>query len=193
MYSCKYIEQSATNDTLPIMPSCDSGSGKNSIEKLKEFVGNLHVFNPYCRKYNERNRNLELVFYNKTYTGCKVIIYLTECIITITVFQHLNILKNDNYSFNPTGFQKYVMPFLTPAEVEKQKGFDDQVEEKRLMAEQREFEKQEKKSRMEALEKAHNTEPKKCGGVDICEFCKSKKAQRSVPMWKSSSFAITGT
>jgi hypothetical protein len=118
---------------------------------------------------------------------------LTECIITITVFQHLDILKNTNYTFNSTGFQEYVMPFLTPAEVEKQKRFDDQVEEQRLMAEQQKIREQEEKSRKEALEKAHDSIPQTCGGVDICEFCKSKKAQRSVPMWKSSFFVINGT
>lgn len=188
------INPTATNEALPTMPSTGHGGSGNSTDlDLMKFVIILFQSNACFREYCEKTKQLTLVFYNKTYTGCKVIIYLTECIITITVFQHLNILENDNYSFNPTGFQKYVMPFLTPAEVEKQKRFDDQVEEKRLMAEQREFEKQEKKSRKEALEKAHNTEPKKCGGDDICEFCKSKKAQRSVPMWKSSSFAITGT
>jgi len=175
------------------MLSCDSGSGKNSIENLKEFVGILHVFKPCCRKYNERKRNLELIYYDKIHNGCKVTIDLKSSMITIKVFIHSDTLKVAEHTFNPTDFRKYVTPFFTPAEVEKQKRFDDQVEEQRLMAEQREFEKQEKKSRMEALEKAHRTEPKTCGGDDICEFCKSKKAQRSVCMWKRSSPPITGT
>ena len=195
MSSYEYIDPSATNDTLPIMPSIGSGgSGKSTILDLKEFMKILPQSNACSREYCEKTKQLTLVFYNKTYTGCKVIIYLTVSIITIIDFEHLNILKNTNYTFDSSGFRKYVTPFLTQAELEKQKRFDEfQVEEKRLMAEQRELEKQEKKSRKEALKKAHLTVPKTCGGVDECELCKTNKAHTILAWGWKSNFEFIGT
>ena len=58
------IDPTATNDTLPTIPSCDSGRGYNSIENLKEFMRILCEFNPCFRKYNERTRKLELIYYD---------------------------------------------------------------------------------------------------------------------------------
>jgi hypothetical protein len=80
-------------------------------------------------------------------------------------------LKNDDYTFNRFGFEQYVMPFLNPAEVEKQKSFDDfQHQQEILMANQREFEKQEKQKREDALEKAHNSNPQMCD-PNTCVHC----------------------
>jgi hypothetical protein len=187
------INPTAITNTLPIMPSIGSGeSGKST--NLEEFMKILLQSNACSREYCEMTKTLTLVFYKKTHTGCKVIIYLTGPRITITVFQHLNILENDNYTFNPTDFRKYVMPFLTPAELEQQKRFDDfQVKEQRLMAEQRKSREQEEKSRKEALEKAHTAKPKTCGGVNTCTICKYNEQHLSVCMWTSRFPPITGT
>jgi len=131
----------------------------------------LSSSNPCSREYCESKKKLTLFFYDKTHTGCQVIIYLARHIITITVFQHLNILKNADYTFNRSGFEQYVMPFLNPAEVEKQKSFDDfQHQQEILMANQREFEKQEKQKREDALEKAHNSNPQMCD-PNTCVHC----------------------
>ena len=189
------IDPTATNDTLPTMPSTgDGGSGNSTDLVLGEFVKILFQSNACFREYCEKTKRLTLVFYNKTHTGCKVIIYLTVSIITIIDFIHLNILKNTNYTFDSSGFRKYVTPFLTPAELEQQKKFDDfQVEQQRLMAEQRKIREQEEKSRKEALEKAHISKPQTCGGVDKCTICKFNEQHRSVCMWTSRFPIITGT
>ena len=188
------IDPTATNNTLPTMPSCDSGRGYNSIENLKEFVGILSVFNPCFRKYNERTRKLELIYYDRSHNGCKVTIDLKSSTITIKFFLHGDTLKETEHTFHSSGFQKYVTPFLTPAELEQQKKFDDfQVEEQRLMAEQRKIREQEEKSRKEALEKAHMTIPKTCGGVNTCTICKFNEQHRNVCMWTSRFPIISGT
>ena len=188
------IDPTATNNTLPTMPSCDSGRGYNSIENLKEFVGILSVFNPCFRKYNERTRKLELIYYDRSHNGCKVTIDLKSSTITIKLFLHGDTLKETEHTFHSSGFRKYVTPFLTPAELEQQKKFDDfQVEEQRLMAEQRKIREQEEKSRKEALEKAHMTIPKTCGGVNTCTICKFNKAHVLLGMGWKSNFTFTGT
>lgn len=188
------IDPTATNDMLPTMPSTgDGGSGNSTDLVLGEFVNILFQSKECFREYCEKTKRLTLVFYNKTHTGCKVIIYLTVSIITIIDFIHLNILKNTNYTFDSSGFRKYVTPFLTPAELEQQKKFDVQVEQQRLMAEQQKLQKQEEKSRKEALEKAYMTIPKTCGGFNTCTICKFNEQPRGVPMWKSRFPTITGT
>ena len=189
------IDSRATNDMLPTIPSTgDGGSGNSTDLVLGEFVNILFQSKECFREYCEKTKRLTLVFYNKTHTGCKVIIYLTVSIITIIDFIHLNILKNTNYTFDSSGFRKYVTPFLTPAELEQQKKFDDfQVEQQRLMAEQQKIREQEEKSRKEALEKAHISKPQTCGGVDKCTICKFNEQHRSVCMWTSRFPIITGT
>ena len=189
------IDPTATNDTLPTMPSTgDGGSGNSTDLVLGEFVKILFQSNKCFREYCEKTKRLTLVFYNKTHTGCKVIIYLKSSTITIKLFLHGDTLKETEHTFHSSGFQKYVTPFLTPAELEQQKKFDDfQVEQQRLMAEQQKLQKQEEKSRKEALEKAHISKPQTCGGVDKCTICKFNEQHRSVCMWTSRFPIITGT
>lgn len=171
------INPTAITDALPTMPSNDcEGSGNSTNSVLNVFVKILLQSKACSREYCEMKNRLTLFFYDKTHTGCKVIIYLTGYRITITVFQHLNILKNDDYTFNSTGFKQYVMPFLTPAEVEKQKRFDEfQHQQEILMAKQRELQRQEKERQDEALEKAHQLKPRQCGGVANCKHCKNEE------------------
>jgi hypothetical protein len=188
------IDPTATNDTLPTMPSCDSGRGYNSIENLKEFVIILSVFNPCFRNYYDRTRKLELIYYDRFHNGCKVTIDLKSSTITIKVFIHDKTLEEAKHTFHSSGFQECVIPFLTPAELEQQKRFDDfQVEEQRLMAEQQKLRKQEDERQDEALKKAHMSVPKTCGGVDNCKFCKHNKAHVLLGMGWKSNFTFTGT
>ena len=184
------IDPTATNDKLPIMPS--DGRGRSDTESdLEEFMKILLGFNVCSRNYCERTKKLTLVFYDKTHTGCQVIIYLPGCRITIIVFQHLIILKNADYTFNPTGFNQYVMPFLTPDEAEKQKKFDNfQSEQKRLMAEQQKIREQEKKLQDDARIKAHLSGT--CGGSDTCNRCKHNEVNQSLSMY-TYNFKFTGT
>ena len=188
------IDPTATNDTLPTIPSCDSGRGYNSIESLKEFVGILSVFNPCFRKYNERTRKLELIYYDRSHNGCKVTIDLKSSTITIKLFLHGDTLKETEHTFHSSGFRKYVTPFLTRAELEKQKRFDDlQVEQQRLMAEQQKLQKQEKERQDEALKKAHMSRPQTCGGVDKCKICKHNKVHESLAYFHKSNIVFIGT
>jgi hypothetical protein len=188
------IYPTAITAALPIMPSNGRGGNGNSTNHdLEEFVKILVQSNACSRKYCEKTKILTLFFYDKTHTGCQVIIYLTRCRITIIDFLHLNILKNDDYTFNPTGFKQYVMPFLTPAEVEKQKRFDElELEQKRLMAEQQKIREQEKKVQDDALIKAHLS--RTCGGSNTCTICQHNKKNQSLnSMWTSRFPQFTGT
>ena len=94
-----------------------------------------------------------------------------------------------NFEFDSSGFQKYVTPFLTRAELEKQKRFDDlQVEQKKLMAEQQKLQKQEDALREKVLLEAHVSKPQTCGGVDKCKHCIHNKAHENlVGYWKGNS------
>ena len=176
MSSTSDIVPTATNDKLPIMPSDGCGSGNSTNSVLNEFVKILLQSKACSREYCEMTKRLTLVFYDKTHTGCKVIIYLIGHRITIIDFLHLNILKEADYTFNRTGFDQYVMSFLTPAEVEKQKRFDEfQYQQEILMAKQRQLQRQEKKRQDEALEKAHQLKPRQCGGVANCNHCKNEE------------------
>ena len=188
------IDETATNSMLPTMPLHGCVSGYNSIENLKEFVGILSVFNPCFRKYDKRIRELIMIYYDKNHTGCKVIMKLKRAVITIKLFLHGDVLENVDHTFDSSGFQECVIPFLTPAELEKQKRFDNlQVEQKRLMAEQQKIREQEEKHQDEALKKAHMTVPKTCGGVDNCNFCKNNKAHILLGMGWKSNFEFSGT
>ena len=107
---------------------------------------------------------------------------------------HGDVLENVDHTFDSSGFQRYVTPFLTHAELEKQKRFDNlQVEQKRLMAEQQKLQKQEEERRDKELLNAHISKPQTCGGVDKCKHCKHNKAMENLTgLWKSN-FTFYGT
>ena len=174
---------------------CGHGRGNNNIENLKKFMKTICDFNPCYRKYDVQTQKLVLVYYDNIHNGCKVTIDLKSSTITIKVFIHSDTSEVAEHTFHSSGFKECVIPFLTPAELEQQKRFDElELEQQRLMAEQRELEKQEKKSRKEALKKAHLTVPKTCGGVDECELCKTNKAHTLLAWgWTSRSPTFTGT
>jgi hypothetical protein len=115
-------------------------------------------------------------------------------VITIKRFLHGDVLENVDHTFDSSGFQRYVTPFLTHAELEKQKRFDNlQVEQKRLMAEQQKLQKQEEERRDKELLNAHISKPQTCGGVDKCKHCEHNKAMENLTgLWKSN-FTFTGT
>jgi len=187
------INPTAITDAIPTMPSNGrGGNGNNTNGDLEEFVKILVKSNACSREYCKKTKRLTLFFYDKTHTGCKVIIYLIGHRITITVFQHLNILKNADYTFNPTGFKQYVMPFLTPAEVEKQKRFDElELEQQRLMAKQQELQRQEKKLQDDARIKAHLSGT--CGDSNTCTICQHNEKNQSLCTWNSRFHQFTGT
>jgi hypothetical protein len=151
------IDPTATNDKLPIMPSDGRGSSDNNTDRdLKEFVKILLGFNVCSRNYCERTKQLRLVYYDKKHTGCRVTINLIRYIITIRVFIHCDTLEVADHTFYSSGFRKYVMPFLTPTELEKQKRFDElELEQQRLIAEQQKLRELQEKTRNEALKNAH--------------------------------------
>jgi hypothetical protein len=101
--------------------------------------------------------------------------------------------NNADYIFNRTGFDQYVMSFLTPDEVEKQKRFDEfQSEQKRLMAKQQKIREQEKKLQDDARIKAHLSGT--CGRSNTCTICQHNEINQSLnSMWKSRFDPFTGT
>lgn len=188
------IDPRAKNRTLPTMPLNDGSSDKNITDNLGEFMRILCESKPCSREYNENTRELILVYYNETHIGCKVIMKLKRAVITIRVFLHCDVLENVDHTFYSRGFLKYVTPFLTRAELEKQKRFDDlQVEQQRLMAEQQKLQKQEKERQDEALKKAHMSRPQTCGGVDKCKICKHNKVHESLAYFHKSNIVFIGT
>jgi hypothetical protein len=171
------IDPTATNDKLPIMPSDGRGSSDNNTDRdLKEFVKILLGFNVCSRNYCERTKQLRLVYYDKKHTGCRVTINLIRYIITIRVFIHCDTLEVADHTFYSSGFRKYVMPFLTPTELEKQKRFDElELEQQRLIAEQQKLRELQEKTRNEALKNAHQLKPRQCGGVRKCKQCEDEE------------------
>lgn len=189
------IDPTASNITLPTMPLNGCVRGKNTTINLEEFMRNILHFVPCCRVYNEETRELKLVYYNQTYLGCQVIMKLKRAVITIERFLHGDVLENVDHTFDSSGFQRYVTPFLTHAELEKQKRFDNlQVEQKKLMAEQQKLQKQEEERQKKDLLEAHVSKPQTCGGVDKkCTYCIHNQANKILTgLWKSN-FTPSGT
>lgn len=171
------IDKTATNSMLPTMSFNGCGSSKNTTDNLGKFMRILCESKPCSRKYNKHTEELTMIYYDENHTGCKVIMKLKIAVITIIVFLHCDVLENVDHTFYSSGFLTYVTPFLTRAELEKQKRFDDlQVEQQRLMAEQQKLQKQEEERQDEALKKAHMSRPQTCGGVDKCKYCKHNEA-----------------
>lgn len=170
------IDQTAINITLPTMTLNGCGSGNNTNDNLEKFMISICALNPCFRNYCERTKQLRLVYYDKKHTGCRVTINLIKYIITIRVFIHCDTLEVADHTFYSSGFRKYVMPFLTPTELEKQKRFDElELEQQRLIAEQQKLRELQEKTRNEALKNAHKSSPKTCGGVRKCKHCEHEE------------------
>lgn len=188
------INPTATNMTLPTMPLNDGSSDIFTIPNLMEFMKTLSQFESCSREYDGNTKELALVYYDKIHNGCKVIISLKRAVITIKHFLHGYVKKNVDHTFDSIGFQKYVTPFLTHAELEKQKRFDDlQVQQKKLMAEQLKLKKQEEERLDQELTNAHVSKPQTCGGVDICKICKQNQAMISLANFHTPRFVCRGT
>jgi len=67
----------------------------------------------------------------------------------------------ENHFFNRTTFKFYVNQLLTQNELDKQKAFEQQEQE-----------------RKDALEQAHNSIPKTCAGDHRCEYCSDEQRER---------------
>lgn len=189
------IDPTASNITLPTMPLNGCVRGKNTTTNLEEFMRKILQFVPCCRVYNEKTSELKLVYYNQTYLGCQVIMKLKRAEITIKCVLHGDVLENVDHTFDSIGFKTYVMSFLTHAEREKQKRFDDlQVEQKKLMAEQQKLQKQEEERQKKVLLEAHISKPQICGGVDKkCTYCIINKEHDNLAYFHKSNFTFIGT
>ena len=116
----------------------------------------------YKMEFDHRTGKLTIWYMRQDDVGIKVTTSIAEgsCTIGIKHFRLDQQLGSDCHEFNPLGFSDSVTAhLLTPEDLEQHRAFRQQQQE-----------------RKDALELAHNSRPKTCGGVRECEHCQEEKS-----------------
>lgn len=136
----------------------------NTNENLRYFIQELKETPQYLMIFEYKTGEIEIWFMLHDDRECKVSMYNTDGSCTIYIEHILSgrILSSESHKFNPFVFSLLVNSLLTPEDLEKQKAFIDQAQERR-----------------EALKKAHDAG--KCPRCwEKCEFCKSEASWHQV-------------
>lgn len=146
-------------DVLPAIKKSYSRHGTNaSRDNLLKILSETAQ---YKMEFDHRTGELTIWYVRPNDVGIKVTTSTAEGSCTI-VIQHFSLgkeLSSECHEFNPLGFSDSVTAhLLTPEDLEQQRAFRQQEQE-----------------RKDALERAHNSRPKTCGGVRECEHCQDEK------------------
>jgi hypothetical protein len=152
-------------DTLPQMDRVYT-SRNNTNHNRDKFLRIASETPEYKRVFNNRTGELKIWYVRPDDVGIKVTTSNTECSCTITI-EHFSLgqqLSRECHEFHPLGFSASVNEYLlTPDDLEQQRAFRQQQQE-----------------RKDALEQAHNSTPKTCGGDPVCKHCQCEKIQNEM-------------
>jgi hypothetical protein len=148
-------------DGLPEMKTSPYTSRNNTNVNRDDYLDQMRKTHEYKRVFIPETGELTIWYVRQDDVGIKVTTSNTEhyCTITIEHFCLGEKLTRKCHEFHPLGFSASVNTYLlTPEDLEQQRAFRQQEQE-----------------RKDALERAHNSRPKTCGGVRECEHCKDEK------------------
>jgi hypothetical protein len=151
-------------DTLPAIKKSysrhDTNANRDKLLKM------LSETTQYKMEFNLETGDITIWYVRTDDVGIKVTTSNAEgsCTIVIEHFSLGKDLSHECHEFNPLRFSDSVTAsLLTPEDLEQQRAFRQQQQE-----------------RKDALERAHNSIPKTCGGYRECEHCQDEKRQHEM-------------
>lgn len=149
------------NTTNSVPQIRKSYSRHNTNTNRDSSLKQMNETSEYKRVFKPETGQLTIWYVRPDDVGIKVTTSNAEgsCTIVIHHFSLGQELSSERHEFHPLGFSRAVNQYLlTPEDLEQQRAFRQQEQE-----------------RKDALERAHNSRPKTCGGVRECEHCQDEK------------------